>query len=62
MLDKLHLWASENKAPQIIKKIRRNENDELITDEYGHGLDGLRSPFVEYPIAKYYPNHYPDMI
>ena len=52
LLEKLHIWASQHIAPPIVEPFRRGEN-ELIRDEHGNVCGGLRSPFVDVPIAQY---------
>lgn len=52
LLEKLHVWASQRIAPPIVKPFQRGEGG-LIRDEHGNVCGGLRSPFVDVPIATY---------
>lgn len=52
LLDKLHIWASEGKAPEIVEPMQRC-GKELLRDEHGNAMGGLRTPFVDVPIATY---------
>ena len=52
LLDKLHIWACEGKAPEIVEPMRRCGKD-LLRDEHGNAIGGLRTPFVDVPIATY---------
>lgn len=52
LLEKLHLWAEKGIAPEVVEPICRSEND-LQRDEFGNAIGGLRSPFLDVPIATY---------
>lgn len=52
LLEKLHIWAEKGIAPEVIEPICRSEND-LQRNEFGNAIGGLRSPFLDVPIATY---------
>lgn len=52
LLEKLHIWASKGIAPEIVEPMPRSGNN-LKRDEFGNALGGLRSPFLDVPIATY---------
>jgi len=52
MLEKLHIWAAEGKAPECVEKMER-VNGDLKRDRFGNALGGFRSPFLDVPIAAY---------
>ena len=52
MLEKLHIWASQGIAPEECEPLVR-ENGDLARDEYGNALGGLRTPYVDIPVASY---------
>lgn len=52
LLEKLHRWAAMGEAPEAIEPMIRKEGD-LARDEYGNALGGLRTPYVDVPIASY---------
>lgn len=52
MLEKLHIWASEKTAPEIIEPLTRTGSD-LERDEFGAAYGGIRTPYVDVPIARY---------
>ena len=52
MLEKLHIWASEGRAPESIKRMER-EGSGLKRDRFGNALGGFRTPFLDIPIASY---------
>lgn len=47
LLDKLHIWASEGKAPEIVEPMQRC-GKELLRDEHGNAMGGLRTPLLTY--------------
>lgn len=54
LLEKLHLWAARGIAPQAVEPFRRFPGrSELLRDKHGNVLGGLRSPFLDIPIAAY---------
>lgn len=56
LLEKLHLWASKGEAPEIVELFRR-KGKKFERDSYGNILGGLRSPFLDVPIASYVANN-----
>ena len=52
LLEKLHIWASQGIAPEIVQPIAR-KGRQLLRDEHGNAVGGLRSPFLDVPIATY---------
>ena len=52
LLEKLHEWATEGKAPEVCIPLVR-EGDDLARDEYGNAMGGLRSAYVDVPVAGY---------
>lgn len=52
LLEKLHEWSAEGKAPEECAPLTRR-GDDLERDEHGNALGGLRSPYVDVPIAGY---------
>jgi hypothetical protein len=54
LLEKLHLWAARGIPPATAEPFRQSpESSELLRDEHGNVLGGLRSPFLDVPIATY---------
>lgn len=52
LLEKLHRWAAFGEAPQVREPMEREENG-LVRDAYGNAAGGLRTPYVDVPIASY---------
>lgn len=52
LLEKLHIWASAGIAPKVVEPFNR-ENNALCKDVHNNIVGGLRSPFVDVPIATY---------
>lgn len=52
LLEKLHIWASQKIAPPVVEPFKRGDHG-LIRDEHKNVLGGLRSPFLDVPIATY---------
>ena len=52
LLEKLHIWASKGIAPEIFAPMERLQED-LVRDEFGNARGGLRTPYVDVPIASY---------
>jgi hypothetical protein len=49
-------WAERGKAPAGVPRIKLATDDKVsvaATDQYGNALAGLRSPFVDVPLARY---------
>lgn len=55
-LELLHNWAVDDIEPPANLYIERHEDGSTIEDEYGNGVGGLRSPYIDVPIATYHPN------
>jgi hypothetical protein len=54
LLEKLHLWAAQGTSPQVVEPFKCSpDGSELLRDEHGNVLGGLRSPFLDVPIASY---------
>ena len=52
LLEKLHRWAALGEAPEEMPVLTRKDGA-LVTDEHGNALGGLRTPYVDVPIASY---------
>jgi hypothetical protein len=52
LLEKLHFWAKDGVAPEVVDILCR-ENGSLVKDAFGNTKGGLRTPFVDVPIARY---------
>lgn len=52
LLEKLHIWASQGIAPPIVEPFARGDH-ELLRDKHQNVIGGLRSPFLDVPIATY---------
>lgn len=52
LLEKLHNWAEDGIAPEIAHPLLRSGNG-IAKDKYGNSLGGLRTPYVDVPIARY---------
>ncbi len=52
LLEKLHIWASQKIAPEVYEPMERTEED-LVRDAFGNAKGGLRTSYVEVPIATY---------
>ena len=52
MLEKLHIWASQGIAPEVVEPIHR-ENHQLVRDEFGNAVGGFRTPYLDIPAAGY---------
>ncbi|KAA9300185.1 MULTISPECIES: alpha/beta hydrolase domain-containing protein [Aerococcus] len=52
----LHDWAVEGQAAPDSQRIARDEKGQVCRDAYGNAEGGLRSPYVEVPIAHYHAN------
>lgn len=55
-LEFLHHWAVDGIEPPHNLTIARDENGIPLMDEHGNGVGGLRSPYIDVPIATYHPN------
>ncbi|MDO5538786.1 MAG: alpha/beta hydrolase domain-containing protein [Eubacteriales bacterium] len=52
LLEKLHRWAAYNEAPEVCMPLIREKGD-LRRDVNGNAEGGLRSPYVDVPVAGY---------
>lgn len=52
----LHNWAVKGIEPPSSLEIDRDEEGLAIKDEHGNGVGGLRSPYIDVPVATYHPN------
>ncbi|MCZ0717528.1 alpha/beta hydrolase domain-containing protein [Aerococcus kribbianus] len=55
-LEALHKWAQEDYCPSENLLINRDSKGHIDKDEFGNGRGGLRSAYVEVPIAHYHAN------
>ncbi|VEI12776.1 alpha/beta hydrolase domain-containing protein [Trueperella bialowiezensis] len=55
-LEHLHEWAVNGVEPPASLLIERDDDGDPLSDEHGNGVGGLRSPYVDVPIATYRPN------
>jgi len=51
LLDRLHLWGSAGVAPPQMPLLARDQFGEVLKDEHGNAVGGLRSPFLDVPAA-----------
>lgn len=56
VLEKLHKWVTLGIPAPNSLSIERNDNGNPTKDQFGNGNGGLRSPYVDVPIATYHPN------
>lgn len=52
LLEKLHRWAAYGETPEVREPLTRAKED-LARDVHGNALGGLRTPYVDVPIACY---------
>lgn len=50
----LDRWLRHGVAPPKAERIATKANGEIITDQYGNAIGGVRTPMVDVPIATYY--------
>lgn len=55
-LEFLHQWAAHNLEAPKGKLIAKDETGKVLEDEHGNGKGGVRSPYVDVPVATYYSN------
>lgn len=55
-LELLHEWAVKDVEPPQNLLIDRDEDGNTLTDKFDNGVGGLRSPYIDVPIATYHPN------
>lgn len=55
-LEWLHNWAVSGVEPPVSSLIDRNQDGSVSKDEHGNATGGLRSPYIDVPIATYHPN------
>lgn len=53
LLEKLYIWAEKGQAPQTVAPIKKDKQGNMIRDNHGNVKGGLRSPFVDVPLARY---------
>lgn len=53
LLEKLHIWAANGIAPEVFEGFQRDENGEIKRDDDGNVLGGMRSAFMDVPVASY---------
>ena len=54
MLEKLHIWATESKAPENIPPIERHADMKTLKrNKDGNVIGGLRPPMLQVPVASY---------
>ncbi|MEY8370387.1 alpha/beta hydrolase domain-containing protein [Aerococcaceae bacterium 50-4] len=56
MLEKLHNWVTKGIVAPDNLMIERDQSNTPKKDRFGNGIGGLRSPYIDVPIATYYPN------
>ena len=56
LLEKLHIWVEYRIVPEEAKLFRKDSEGHLCYDQYGNVQGGLRSPFLDLPVAKYRAN------
>lgn len=55
-LELLHQWAVNKVEPPAGKLIERDVNGKALLDEHGNAKGGVRSPYVDVPVATYFAN------
>lgn len=55
-LEFLHEWAAKGIAPPAGRLLEKKEDGEVVTDQHGNGLGGVRSPYADVPAATYFAN------
>lgn len=55
-LELLHQWAVHDVEPPAGQSIEQDDAGNVIEDEFGNAKGGLRSPYVDVPIATYHAN------
>lgn len=55
-LEMLHQWVANSQLPAGSLLIERDESGHVIYDEHGNGMGGMRSPYIDVPLATYHPN------
>lgn len=53
LLEKLYIWAEQGHAPRIVAPIEKDKQGNLVRDNHGNVKGGVRSPFVDVPVARY---------
>lgn len=49
-------WVVNSTEPPVSNYIKRDEHGEIEYDRFGNAVGGVRSPYLDVPIATYYPN------
>ena len=47
-------WATDGIAPPHAERFQYDANNQLVLDQYGNAVGGLRSPYLDVPIATYH--------
>jgi Alpha/beta hydrolase domain len=55
----LDRWARHESPPPHVDRIQVDTNGGTVLDQYGNALGGLRTPWLDVPIATYYPTSTP---
>lgn len=55
-LEMLHQWAAKGTLPPASSLIERDEKGNVVLDEHGNGVGGVRSPYIDVPLATYHAN------
>lgn len=55
-IEMLHQWAANGILPPASSLIERDEEGNAVLDEHGNGVGGVRSPYIDVPLATYYAN------
>jgi hypothetical protein len=55
----LDRWARRGTAPPRADRIQVDANGRTVTDQYGNALGGVRTPWLDVPVATYYPTSTP---
>ncbi|MBV9451697.1 MAG: hypothetical protein JO345_38000 [Streptosporangiaceae bacterium] len=52
----LDTWARQGVAPPSASRIEIDAQGNTVLDHYGNAVGGMRTPFVDVPVATYYPS------
>lgn len=50
----LKSWVTDDTAPPHADRFQYDANNQLVLDQYGNAVGGLRSPYLDVPIATYH--------
>ncbi len=56
-VDHLKRWSDEGKAPPPSQPIAIDRYGYVVTDASGNPVGGVRSPYLDVPVARYYQTH-----